>query len=154
MTEIRLQVVFQIWFCIPVLYWTENNILAWVDLIQSGINLLHEGTEKVHFCQGTTSLPHPSTKKTNNKFINKYIIFYRSVIYCPPWPLSLTPSSHTTHTHSFQQSPSSLCPHYIYHPPPPPGSSSEETPTTITSTLLNLLIPPPPCPSIYPHPTK
>ena len=37
--EIILQVVFRIWFCIPDLHWELNNICAWVDLIQLGINL-------------------------------------------------------------------------------------------------------------------
>ena len=37
--EIILQVVFIIWLYIPALHWAGNNIGAWVDSIQSGINL-------------------------------------------------------------------------------------------------------------------
>ena len=37
--EILLQVVFQIWFFYPAMYWAVNNIHALVDLIQLGINL-------------------------------------------------------------------------------------------------------------------
>ena len=37
--EILLQLVFPIWFYIPVMYWAGNNILARVNSIQSGINL-------------------------------------------------------------------------------------------------------------------
>ena len=37
--EILLQVLFRIWFYIPILYWENNNILARFDLIQLGINL-------------------------------------------------------------------------------------------------------------------
>ena len=37
--EILLQVAFQILFCIPSLHWAVNIICAWVDLIQSGIDL-------------------------------------------------------------------------------------------------------------------
>ena len=37
--EILLQVLFRIWFYIPILYWEKNNILARFDLIQLGINL-------------------------------------------------------------------------------------------------------------------
>ena len=36
---ILLQVVFRIWLCIPDMHWAGNNICAWVDSIQSGINL-------------------------------------------------------------------------------------------------------------------
>ena len=42
--EILIQVVFLIWFCIPALHWTENNICFRVDLIQSGINLQYNPT--------------------------------------------------------------------------------------------------------------
>ena len=37
--EILCKVVFRIWFCIPDLHWAVNNIYAWVDYIQWGINL-------------------------------------------------------------------------------------------------------------------
>ena len=37
--KILIQILFQIWFCIPALHWAGNNIYAQLDLIQSGINL-------------------------------------------------------------------------------------------------------------------
>ena len=36
--ELILQVLFQIWFLYPSVYWAVNNILARFDFVQSGIN--------------------------------------------------------------------------------------------------------------------
>ena len=46
--EIFLQVVLQIWLCIPALHWAGINICARVDLIQSGINLQYTPTYYVY----------------------------------------------------------------------------------------------------------
>ena len=44
-----LQLVFILWFYIPVIYWEVNNILSPIDWIQSGINLHYIPTRNTRF---------------------------------------------------------------------------------------------------------
>ena len=63
--EIRLQVVFRIWFYIPALHWAGNVFCDWVDYIQSGINLQYIPTP-----HAPPPPPHPLNRNTSLRMVN------------------------------------------------------------------------------------